>query len=666
MKNQKKKGLLELNRKHRKKATSSGFSSWKSSLGAALKQAFEVKKTPFPWTKAVSAGICTGLPAMIGLMLGNLHFGLIAGIGSFTYLYMFNEPYATRAKKLGSVMIGMSLSVGIGSLLAPSPIASAIMVGIIGFIATFVFGALKIPGPAAIFFVLGFTMTTAMPLDPTQAPLRAALVLSGGAIAWIIGMLPRILHPHGPETTAVIKVYHELANFIDAVGTDSYDVARHKIVLALKTAEDTLAEGYISWKVSNQYKRLILLNDHANNIFLSILEHTDENSTRLPKELSDSVRLLTAYMEQKNTKTISQIQLPDYIDETTMFLFSKVYDADAILNEPVTKINHEVKRTTLTLQTLLGGAFDKNSMVFHSSLRYGIVLVVAALIAYYAPFNRSYWIPLSCAAVMSGSTIISTFHRAIQRSFGTIIGILIASFVLSTHPQGIVIVFLSMILTFLTELFIVRNYAIAAFFITPNALLMAESSTSLHNVSYFATVRVIDIIIGCMIGLLGAIIIGRRRASMLLPHIMAKTIRSQEQFFMILFSEWRSSAKHLIVHAQNKMHTNLTNLKVVYTTALGELPNNKTTLEYQWPSIFSIEQLGYLLDACFKLEKRPILDDKVLSQYLLVFEMMAKSTELSRPLPKKDVPDIPGLAKVPKEIRDLQNALQINEKASTS
>jgi len=655
-----------LNRKHSKKTTPSGFSPWESSLSVALRQAFEVKKTPFPWTKAISAGICTGVPAMIGLILGNLHMGLIAGIGSFTYLYMFNEPYAKRAKKLGSVMIGMALSVGIGTLLAPSPIASAIMVGIIGFIATFVFGALKIPGPAAIFFVLGFTMTTAMPMDPAQAPLRAVLVLSGGAIAWIIGMLPRILHPHGPETVAVIKVYHELANFIDAVGTDNYDAARHKIVLALKTAEDTLTEGYISWKVSDQYKRLVLLNDHANNIFLSILAHTDEKYDTLPKELSDAVRILITYIEHKNNKTLTRIKLPDNIDEATMNLFSKVYDADAILNEPITKINREVKLPKLTLQTLLGGAFDKNSMVFHSSLRYGIVLMIAALIAYYSPFNRSYWIPLSCAAVLSGATIVSTFHRAIQRTFGTIIGILVATFVLSTHPQGIVIVLLSMILTFLTELFIVRNYAIAAFFITPNALLLAESATSLHNVSYFATARVIDIIIGCMIGLIGVIIIGRRRASTLLPHIMAKTIRSQEQFFMILFSEWRSSVKPLMIHAQNKMHTNLTNLKVVYTTALGEIPINKKALELRWPSIFSIEQLGYLLDACFKLDKRPVLNDKVLSQYLLVFEMMAKATELTEPLPKKNVPDIPGLAKIPKEIRDLQNALQLHEKAARS
>lgn len=464
-----------------KKAAHSPFSHWKPPLGTVLKQAFEVKKTPFPWTKAISAGICMGLPAILGVMLGNLHAGLMAGIGSFTYLYVFNEPYAKRAKKLGAVMIGMSLSVGLGTLLAPSPIASAIMVGIIGFIATFVFGALKIPGPAAIFFVLVFTMATGMPLDTSQAPLRAGLVFLGGAIAWIIGMLPGLIHPYGPETTAIIHLYNELANFMDSVGTEKYNDARHKTVLALNTAENTLSEGYITWRVSDQYKRLVLLNDHANNIFLYILEHKDEKSEKLAKELGDSVRTLTTSIKEKNNRVVSRIRLPGEMDKVTMDLFSKVYNADAIMNEPISKINREVKISKRKLVALLGGAFDKNSMVFHTSVRYGIVLMIAALIAYYSPFNRSYWIPLSCAAVMSGATIMSTFHRAIQRSFGTIIGILIAAFVLSTHPQGMVIILLNMILTFLTELFIVRNYAIAAFFITPNALLMAESSTQLQT-----------------------------------------------------------------------------------------------------------------------------------------------------------------------------------------
>ena len=53
-----------------------------------------------------------------------------------------------------------------------------------------------------------------------------------------------------------------------------------------------------------------------------------------------------------------------------------------------------------------------------------------------------------------------------------------------------------MFLTGITELFIVKNYALAAIFITPNALLIAETATKIHDFSYFATARITDILVG--------------------------------------------------------------------------------------------------------------------------------------------------------------------------
>ena len=62
------------------------------------------------------------------------------------------------------------------------------MMGIIGASVFFIFGALKITGPSAVFFVLSFALATGMPVDKS-APLRGGLVLMGGALSWIICML---------------------------------------------------------------------------------------------------------------------------------------------------------------------------------------------------------------------------------------------------------------------------------------------------------------------------------------------------------------------------------------------------------------------------------------------------------------------------------------------
>ena len=140
-------------------------------------------------------------------------------------------------------------------------------------------------------------------------------------------------------------------------------------------------------------------------------------------------------------------------------------------------------------------------------------MTFAAFIAYFLDFERSYWVPLSCAAVMSGATIIATFHRTVQRMFGTIIGLLIAGVILSVVHNGYIISIIILLLTFLTEMFIVQNYGLAAMFFTPSALVMAEYTSKVYDFSFFAGVRLIDIVIGSVIGLFGASLVGSRSAS---------------------------------------------------------------------------------------------------------------------------------------------------------
>jgi uncharacterized membrane protein YccC len=638
-----------MNKHHNLKAT-------EAVLPSLIKQAFVINKNPFPWGKSISAGICAGLPVLIGWLLGNLQYGLLTGIGSFTYLYVFSIPYAQRAKKLFFALLGITFSVALGTLLAPYPVASAITVGVIGAVATFIFGSLKITGPAALFFVLVFLLATGMPIDPTLAPLRSGFVLLGGLFSWLVGMIGWLVDPHGPEKDAVKKVYQELGDFLDSVGTESFFERRQRLVPVLKTAEDTVLAGHISWWTTDEYKRLLLLNHQANSIYLEVLEHHEGFNDKLPSEFGETVRLIASSIGNKANVTVHNLKMSGG-DTWDGKLGVSIDEAIALLKGTVQNVDLKISKPSL--KTTFGGSFDKNSIVFLTSIRYGVVLLIAAIIASSYEFDRSYWIPLSCAAVMSGPTIISTLHRSIQRSFGTVTGILIASGILFLRPEGFMTALLIFLFTFLTELAIVFNYGIAALFITPNAILIAESTTQMHNVAFFAEARVVDVLIGSAIGLLGTLLISKRQASQLLPHLMAKTIRSQKQFLLLLFSEHGNSLHIDESNEHRKMQTNLTNLKIMYTTALGEISRSRSQSENLWPAIFSIEQLGYLLEACLKRE-RPNLSDESLSQMLLAFEMMARSAEKQRSFPKKKIPEIKGFLKLEKEINNLQDALMIS------
>ena len=298
-------------------------------------------------------------------------------------------------------------------LASPSPFIFAILLGLIGAVGTFIFGALQIPGPASIYFVIVFAMTSASHADPSLAPLRAGLVLLGGAFAWLVAMTGWFFNPHGPETNAVKKVYVELATLMLSVGTEQYNAARERTVLALRKADTTLLAGYISWKSSTNFKKLYLVKEQANSILSDIFEMAAEGRTKLMSELAETVQTLAHSLDhKKNRKPINMLQLEE-MDSAMKPLFSKIYEAEQILNEPFSKIKHEINIKKPTLHKIFLDAFDKNSIVFLSSVKYGVVLMIAALIAFGIEFNRSYWIPVSCGSVMLGSTIMFSFKAVV-------------------------------------------------------------------------------------------------------------------------------------------------------------------------------------------------------------------------------------------------------------
>lgn len=254
------------------------------------------------------------------------------------------------------------------------------------------------------------------------------------------------LNPHGPEIKVIKRLYLTLADFSEAIGNEDINDIRNKTVNALREAEEILLTGYIPWKNSFLFNRLYLLNEEGNKLFLEMLElHVNKNK-KLPKEFSNMIRRLAMAIDLKDGDKL-KIDSYENLDMDYNKFLQIIYDTEAIINLPLTYIGRSIKISKTSLMSKIKRACNKDSIVFINAIRYGFILSISAIIAFSFPFSRPYWIPLSCAAVMSGSTIISTFHKSIQRSFGTIIGVIIATIILKTNPNGFIIVIINMILT---------------------------------------------------------------------------------------------------------------------------------------------------------------------------------------------------------------------------
>ncbi len=134
----------------------------------------------------------------------------------------------------------------------------------------------------------------------------------------------------------------------------------------------------------------------------------------------------------------------------------------------------------------------------------GVSLGVAQLLG----MQRPYWVPVSCLAVIQAASLRAVWTKQLQRIVGTVAGVGLAWVLLRLPlgPWGIASSVL--VLTTLVETLVVRNYGVAAMFITPLTILLADAAhLGGGEVVALLHARLLDTVVGSLIGLLGGVLL---------------------------------------------------------------------------------------------------------------------------------------------------------------
>lgn len=145
---------------------------------------------------------------------------------------------------------------------------------------------------------------------------------------------------------------------------------------------------------------------------------------------------------------------------------------------------------------------------------FGTIVVDPIIIAFFVGFamflqsylelDRGYWVGISCAAVMTAITFKQIWIKQLQRILGTIAGVSLTYLLLHFTFNVVEFAILMMVLMFFAEYTVVRNYALSMVFLTPYSTYLAEVSSFMqYDPDMIIQARVLDIIIGSLIGLLG-------------------------------------------------------------------------------------------------------------------------------------------------------------------
>jgi len=139
---------------------------------------------------------------------------------------------------------------------------------------------------------------------------------------------------------------------------------------------------------------------------------------------------------------------------------------------------------------------------FVESTIIGFFMALTLITGHLLKFNNTYWISIAAVAIVQGRNFEHVRQRNMHRILGTFIGIALAWLILWFRPEKIIMIMIITVLQFIIELLIVRNYGFAVAFITPLTILLAETGSEVyHPVEQLMHARLLDTIIGSLIGL---------------------------------------------------------------------------------------------------------------------------------------------------------------------
>jgi hypothetical protein len=144
-------------------------------------------------------------------------------------------------------------------------------------------------------------------------------------------------------------------------------------------------------------------------------------------------------------------------------------------------------------------------VVVTDSVLIGGFVGLALIAAHALQLERPYWVPVSCLAIIQGSSLRAAWTRQLHRIIGTAIGLMVFLGIaqIPFSPWGVALTVTA--LTLVVETLVVRHYALAVAFITPLAILLAEAGRgSMLAPQSLMQARLIDTVIGAVIGLAGA------------------------------------------------------------------------------------------------------------------------------------------------------------------
>ncbi|MFI6335041.1 FUSC family protein [Streptomyces sp. NPDC050535] len=483
------------------------------------------------WFKPALSVVAAVAPLNLLLVaLGRLDLAMYTMAGSLCALYAHQRPYAARARALAWVVLAMLGGTAVALVTASLTTDAVVLVAVGALLAAVqktLCDATRVGPPGHLILTFISSASLFAPQTLSQVPGHLALTAGAGLWAWIVAMAPGLLRPHGPERRATALALNAAAAYAQTRGSrEEAAGARAAAVAAVHGAWQSLLSTGARSVPRRALERLVVRAEVA----LAAPAGTD------PERLRAWARGL---------RGTGPVPRPDDLAETA----DEILGVEAELafgQRPL--LRRLGPLGPIALRTALGCA-----LAGYASLALGV--------------GRPYW-ALVTAASLYQANVTLTWSRSVQRVVGNLAGVLVfAAVVPLAHLGDAVLVLCVLACAFGAEALISRNYWLGSLCVTPMALLITEF-TRTQQPGRLITDRVVDTLVGALVGFAAAVAVTNRRAGDSVEHALLAVEHAREHAARVLARDHPEPGT--LESARRGLAATLVDLRATVDTAAGE------------------------------------------------------------------------------------------------
>ncbi len=513
---------------------------------------------------ALRAALAMALVALPIVLAGRPDLAVYAMLGSFTTTFGRNLPYPRRARVLAWVALAMTACVGCGVTLAAlvrpqAGGAGAVLVvaatAVVAGAAKFACDAARLGGLGAVLLLFSFAVAAESPAAFTDVLPRTGLAAAAAAVAWALAVAGRYVHPDRPQRLAVAVALRALARLLtaaDAEGADPGGAAgreRHRATVAVLHAYhclglaphthrspglDRCPPGAGARSDRDGTAVCVRLADVSWSLLIGSASRPSPRGAESAELLRRQARLLADRRRARPellpglpTPYAAAGAAPPTPPARTPGADPPPLSAPPSASPSAPSADSTRRAGELFAGPRLAGPVHLSVRVV-PALRMVLGTGAAGALALVLGLGHGYWAAISAAAVLHSVNIRTTAQRAVQRTLGTVVGLLLALGVLGARPDPVVLVLVIVALEFLLECVVVLNYGLGVVFLTPLALLLSELAAP-APAGALVQDRALASLLGIAVGLACAMLVVDDHAAVRVEHALAACTRAARQ-----------------------------------------------------------------------------------------------------------------------------------------